>query len=73
MQEIFLNTETDPAIDLKGVAKGLGSDRLKGSLSVLIANLNKNLQPRKALVMPDIDIEFDKEKQSYFFKFRVEL
>ena len=73
MQEIFLNTETDPAIDLKGVAKGLGSNRLKGSLSVLIANLNKNLQPRKALVMPDIDIEFDKEKQSYFFKFRVEL
>ena len=73
MQEIFLKTETDTALDFKGVAKALGSDRLKGSLSALIANLNQNLHPRKPLVMPDIDIEFDKNKQSYFIKFRVEL
>ena len=73
MQEIFLKTETDPALDFKGVAIALGSNRIKGSLSVLIANLNKNLHPRKALVMSDIDIEFDKEKQSYFIKFRVGL
>jgi hypothetical protein len=73
MQEIFLKTETDTALDFKGVAKALGSERLKGSLSVLIANLNQNLHPRKPLVMPDIDIEFDKNKQSYFIKFRVEL
>ncbi len=73
MQEIFLKTETDPAIDFKGVAKAMGSDRLKGSLSTLIANLNQNLHPRRALVMPDIDIELDKNKQSYFIKFRVEL
>jgi len=73
MQEIFLKTETNPAVDFKGVAKALGSDRLKGSLSVLITNLNQNLHPRKALVLPDIDIEFDKNKQSYFIKFRLEL
>ncbi len=73
MQQIFLKTETDPAVDFKGVAKAMGSDRLKGLLSVLIANLNQNLHPRKALVIPDIDIEFDRNKQSYFIKFRVEL
>ena len=73
MQEIFLKTETDPALDFKGVARALGSNRIKRSLSVLIANLNKNLHPRKALVISDIDIEFDKEKKSYFIKFSVGL
>jgi len=73
MQQIRLETETDPALDFKGVAKSMGSERLKESLSILIANLNQNLHPRKALVMPDIDIEFNRSKQSYFIKFRVEL
>ena len=68
-----MKTETDPAVDFKGVAKAMGSDRLKESLSVLIANLNQNLHPRRALVLPDIDIELDKNKQSYLIKFRVEL
>ena len=72
MREIFLKTETDPAIDFKGVAEGMESDRLKGSLSILIANLNRNLHPRKVLTMPDIDIEFDKNRQRYFINFKVE-
>ena len=73
MREIFLKTETDPALDFKGVANAMGPDRLKGSLSVLVANLNQNLHPRRALVLPDIDIELDKNKQRYFIKFRLEL
>ena len=73
MQEIFLNTETDPAVDFIGVSKAIGSDPLKRSLSVLIENLNQNLHPRRALAIPDIDIELNKNKQSYLIKFRVEL
>jgi hypothetical protein len=73
MQEIFLKTKTNPAVDFKGVVKAFGPDRIKGSLSVLVANLNQNLHLRKALTIPDIDIEFDKNKQSYLIKFRVEL
>jgi hypothetical protein len=73
MKEIFFKTTTNPEVALKGVAKNLGSDRLKGSLSVLVANLNRNLHPRMALVIPDIDIEFDMNKQCYFIKFRMDL
>lgn len=73
MQEIFLKIGTVPELEFKGAAKVLGSELLKGSLSVLIANLNKNLHPRKALTIPDIDIELDKKKQSYLIKFRLEL
>ena len=73
MQEIFLKTEAVPELEFKGAAKVLGSELLKGSLSVLVANLNKNLQARRALTIPDIDIELDKNKQSYLIKFKVEL
>jgi hypothetical protein len=73
MQEIFFRAEIDPGIDFKGIVKNLGPDRLKKSLSVLITNLNKNLKPRKVLVMPDLDFEFDKNKQNYFIKFTVAL
>jgi len=73
MQEIFLKTGTVPELEFKGTAKVLGSELLKGSLSVLIANLNQNLHPRRALTIPDIDIEHDKNKQSYLIKFRMEL
>jgi hypothetical protein len=73
MQEIFFKNGTAPELEFKGVAKVLGSELLKGSLSVLIANLNKNLRPRRPLTIPDIDIEHDKKKQSYLIKFKVEL
>jgi hypothetical protein len=73
MQEIFLKIGTVSELEFKGASKVLKSELLKGSLSVLIANLNKNLYPRKALAIPDIDIELDKKKQSYLIKFRVEL
>ena len=73
MQEIFFKIGTVPELEFKGVAKVLGSELLKGSLSVLIANLNKNLHPRRPLTIPDIDIELDKKKQSYLIKFKMEL
>jgi len=73
MREIFLKIGTVPELEFKGAAKVLGSELLKGSLSVLIANLNKNLHPRRALAISDIDIELDKNKQSYHIKFKVEL
>jgi hypothetical protein len=73
MQELFLETETDPALDFKGVIRALGSDHIKASLSVLIANLNRNLHLRKAMTIPDIDIELDPNKQGHLLKFRVEL
>jgi hypothetical protein len=44
----------------------MGSDRLKGSLSVLVANLNQNLHPRRALVLPDIDIELTKINRAIY-------
>jgi hypothetical protein len=73
MQELFLKTETVPELEFKGTARVRGSELLKGSLSVLITNLNKNLHPRRPLTIPDIDIELDKNKQSYLIKFKVEL
>jgi hypothetical protein len=68
-----LKNESDPSIDFKGTVKDLGADRLKKSLSVLIANLNKDLQPRKALTMSSLDFELDNNKKIYFIKFTVEL
>jgi hypothetical protein len=73
MQEIFLKTGTAPELEFKGTAKVLGSELLKGSLSVLITNLNQNLHPRKPLTIPDIDIESDKNNKNYLIKFRLEL
>lgn len=73
MQELFLKTQAGPTVDFEGIVKALRPDQLKGSLAALIANLNQNLRPRKALAMPDIDIEFDRKKQIYLIKFRVEL
>ena len=73
VQDIFFKIGTVPELEFKGIAKALGSELLKGSLSVLIANLNKNLHPRRPLTIPDIDIELDKKKQSYLIKFKVEL
>ena len=73
MKEIFLKIETAPELEFQGTAKVLGSELLKASLSALIVNLNQNLRPRRALTIPDIDIELDKNKQSYLIKFKVEL
>ena len=73
MQKIFIKVETPPELEFKGLAKALGSDRLIESLSVMIANLNRNLRPRRPLTIPDIDIESDKSHQNYLIKFKVEL
>jgi hypothetical protein len=73
MQKIFLKIETVPAVEFSGITKVLGPERLKESLSVLVANLNRNLHPRRPLTIPDIDIELDKNKQNYLIKFKVEL
>jgi hypothetical protein len=51
----------------------LGPEHIKASLSDLVANLNQNLHLRRAIAIPDIDIELDSNKQSYFLKFRMEL
>lgn len=73
MQELVFESETNPGVKFKGLLKNLGPDYLKKSLSVLITNFNKNLQPSKALTMADIDFDLDKNKQNYFIIFRVEL
>jgi hypothetical protein len=71
--DIVLETESDPSIYIKGVVKGVEPEHLKGSLTALIVALNKNLKLRRALAMPDIDLEPDMNKQNYFFKFKAEL
>jgi hypothetical protein len=73
MKELILQAETEPALEFKGVSKDLGPEHIKASLSVLVANLNQNLRLRRAIAIPDIDIELDSNKQSYFLKFRMEL
>ena len=71
--DIVLETESDPSIYIKGVVKGVEPEHLKGSLTALIVALNKNLKLRRALAMPDIDLEPDMNKQNYIFKFKAKL
>ena len=73
MQQLFLKAEADAAVEFKGIFNASGPGSLKSSLTNMIADLNQNLHPRNGLAIPDIDIEFDKNKQSYLIKFRVEL
>ena len=73
IQEIFLKNDNDPGIDFKGVVRDLGPAHLKQTMAVLIANFNKNLQPSRALIMSDLDFEFNKNTKKYFIKFSIDL
>lgn len=73
LQEIVLETASNPSVNFKGIVIAQGPDHLKGSLSALIVAMNKNLQPAKALAMPDIDLEPDRSTQNYLIKFKLEL
>ena len=78
IQEMVLETEDNPGVNLKGHIRSDGPENFKACLSTLIANINENIQGRRVMTVSDIDFEVNHNPQSqgvqdYFIKFRLDL
>jgi hypothetical protein len=78
IQELVLETEDNPGVHLKGVIRADDPEQFKACLSTLIANVNANIQGRRAMTVSDIDFEVNQNQpgqgvQDYFINFRLDL
>ena len=78
IQEIVLETEDNPGVDLKGVIRADDPEHFKACLSTLIANINENFQGGRMMTVSDIDFEVNQNQpgqggQDYSIKFRLDL
>jgi hypothetical protein len=78
IQEIVLETEDNPGVDLKGLIRADDPEHFKACLSTLIANFNQNIQGRRAMTVSDVDFVVNQNPsgqgvQDYFIKFRLDL
>ena len=78
IQEMILETEDNPGVDLKGVIRADDPDHFKTCLSTLIANINANFKGRRIMTVSDIDFEVNQTQpgqggQDYLIKFRLDL
>jgi hypothetical protein len=78
LQELVLETEDNPGVNLKGVIRADNPEHFKACLSTLIANVNENIQGRRAMTVSDIDFEVNQIQpgqgvQDYFINFRLDL
>jgi len=78
IQEIVLETEDNPGVDLKGVIRAYDPEHFKACLSTLIANMNENFQGGRMMTVSDIDFEVNQNQpgqggQDYSIKFRLDL
>lgn len=78
IQEMFLETEDNPGVSLKGVVRADDPEQFKACLSTLIANINENIQGRRVMTVSDIDFEVNKKQpgqgvQDYLINFRLDL
>lgn len=78
IQEMVLETEENPGVDLKGVIRADDPEHFKACLSTLIANINENFHGGRMMTVSDIDFEVNQSQpgqggQDYLIKFRLEL
>ena len=78
IQEMVLETEDNPGIDLKGVIRADDPEQFKACLSTLISNINENFQGRRMMTVSDIDFEVNQNQpgqggQDYLINFRLDL
>jgi len=78
INQIAIDIENPPGVNLKGVVTAAGADQFKRALSFLIANLNKHNKGPRPVLMRDIDFRLDEnkvgqEKQDYLISFRFDL
>ena len=78
IQEMVLETEDNPGVNLKGVIRADDPEHFKACLSTLIANVNENIQGRRVMTVSDIDFEVNQNQpgqgvQDYFINFRLDL
>jgi len=78
IQEMVLETEDNPGVDLKGVVRADDPEHFKACLSTLIANINANFQGRRMMTASDIDFEVNQNQpsqggQDYLINFRLDL
>jgi len=78
IQEMVVETEDNPGVDLKGVIRADDPEHFKACLSTLIANINVNFQGRRRMTVSDIDFEVNQNQpgqggQDYLIKFRLDL
>ena len=78
IQEMVLETEDNPGVDLKGVIRADDPEHFKACLSTLITNINANFQGRRMMTVSDVDFEVNQNQpgrggQDYSIKFRLDL
>jgi hypothetical protein len=78
IQEMVLETEDNPGVDLKGVVRADDPVHFKTCLSSLIANINENFQGRRMMTVSDIDFEVNQSQpgqggQEFLINFRLDL
>lgn len=77
ISELTLDMDKIPGVEIKGAVMADGPDRLKISLSILLANLRGHFQGSRSLSMQDIDFmlerSMDKGLQKYLIRFRFDL
>jgi hypothetical protein len=78
IQEMVLETEDNPGVDLKAVIRADDPEHFKACLSSLIADINANFQGGRIMTVSDIDFEVNQnqpgqEGQDYSIKFRLDL
>jgi hypothetical protein len=73
IKEMFVEVETNPRVDIKGVITASGSDQFRKSLSVFLANLRKYFQGSRSLRMQDIDFETDRSNEKGYQNYVITL
>jgi hypothetical protein len=75
IKEMTVDVEETPAVHIKGVVKASGPDKLRDSISYLLANLKTHFHGAQSLSLQNIDVELAKinntqqENQNYLVKF----
>jgi len=75
IKEMSVEVEGMPSVHIKGVVKASGPDKLRDSISYLLANLKTHFHGARSLSLQNIDVELAKinntqqENQNYLVKF----
>ncbi len=78
IEEMVIEMETNPGVDLHCAVKAIGPDQFRESLSAFIDNLNEHIKGPRQVNINEIDFKLDKgsigqEYQKYQIAFRVDL
>ncbi|NQT09730.1 MAG: hypothetical protein HQ573_00965 [Desulfobacteraceae bacterium] len=79
IEEIAIDVDTNPSVNLKGVIRATEPDSFKYYLSLLLNRLHEHIQGSRSVRIQDVDFELDEasgtglEYQNYSFKLKFNL